>query len=214
MRQRMVRGAFQFGAALAEHPVLDLLHELRAFFHDGLVGGVVHVVGTEAELFKRIEELVRGEGAGFGAEFFGDGNADSRRGMRHNNERRIGEHLFHFVHEAHLFDGIERAGNEALTAGKALLVIDLVLGTDAAVNGVNRADLAAGVAGFAQILVDLDNTAQFTLAQRTDKIRTIFAAAAGLRGKGLDFDCFSCHFDGSPDYFWVLLESKNCVCFI
>ena len=196
MRQRMVRGTLQFRAALAEHPILHLAHEFRAFFHDRLVSRAVDVVGLEARLFKGVEELIGGEGTGFRAEFFGDGHADGGRGMCHHNEVGVGEHLFDFVDEAHLFDRIEGAAHQALAAGEALLIVNLVLGTDAAVDGVHRADLAARVAGFALVLINLDDPAQFAFAQITDKIRAVFAAAAGLRGKRRDFDCLSCHLTG------------------
>ena len=118
--------------------------------------------------------------------------------MHDNNLRLVGEHGVDFVDERHLFDGVERAGHEALTAAQAALVVDLVLGTESADDGVRRANLAAGVAGFAQILVDFDDAAQFTLADGADKIRAVFAAAVGRRVERLDSDGLSSHVDGSP----------------
>ena len=90
------------------------------------------------------------------------------------------------------------ARNQALAASQAALVVDLVFGAEFAFNGADRADLAAGVAGLAQVFVDFDNAAQFTLADDADKIRTIFPAGIGRRIKGLDFENLSSHLDGSP----------------
>ena len=193
VRQRMMRGAFEFGTALAQNPVLDLAHEFRAFFHDGLVGRAVHVVGLEAELFEGVHHLIGAEVARLAAEFFGDRNANCGRRMRHDNVLLVSEHFVDHVDEAHLFDGVERAADQALTAGQAALVVNLVLGAEVALDGVDRADLAAGVAGFALVFVDFDDAAQLTFADVADKIGAIQTEGVGRRLERRDFDGFCTH---------------------
>ena len=67
------------------------------------------------------------------------------------------KNAFDLVDEAHLFDGVERAGDEALAAIDARVVDNLVLGAETALNGIGRAEFAAGVAADAVILVDMDD---------------------------------------------------------
>ena len=193
VRQRMVSGAFEFGAALAEHPVLDLAHEFRAFFHDGLVSGAVDVVGLEAQLFEGVHHLIGGQIAGLAAEFFRDRHANSRGGVSYHNVALVGEHLVDGVDKAHLFDGVERAADQALAAGDATLIVNLVLGAEMALNGIDRADLAAGVASFAQVFIDFDDAAQLALANVADKIGAVQAEGVSRRIERLDSDGFCTH---------------------
>ena len=118
--------------------------------------------------------------------------------MSNNDVVGISQKFFNFVNKAHLFDGFERSGDQALTAGQALLIVNVVLGTQATFDSVNRANLAAGIAPFALVLVDLDNAAQFAFTQIADKIRAVFTARICGRIERRDFDSFSSHFDGSP----------------
>lgn len=173
VRQRMVSSAFEFGTALAEHPVLNLAHEFRAFFHDGLVSGAVDVVGLEAQFFKGVHHLIGGEIAGLTAEFFGNRHANGRGGVSHHDVALVSEHFVDRVHKAHLFDGIERAADQALTAGHTALIVNLVLGAKMTLNSIDRADLAASIAGFAQVLIDFDDAAQLAFADVADKIGAV-----------------------------------------
>lgn len=57
-----------------------------------------------------------------------------------------------------------------------------------ALDGVGRAELAAGVAPDAVFLVDVDDPAQFTLAEVADVGRTLFPVGVGAREEGVDRD--------------------------
>ena len=189
----MVRGALELRTALAEDPVLDLAHELGAFFHDRLVSRAVDVVGLESCLFEGVHHLLGGDVAGLAAEFFGDRHAHGGRGMGHDDVVLVVEHLFDDVDERHLLNGVERARDQTLAAGEAALVVDLVLGAETAFDGADRANLAAGVAGFAEVFVDFDNASELTLADDAIDIRTLFAAGVSGRREGLDLENFSSH---------------------
>ena len=181
MRERVLALFINFRAAFAEDPVLDLLDEFRAFFNDRLVGRRVAVVGDEASSFKRVDELFGREFTRFAAEFFTDRDADSRRGLSDDNAVLRVKDAFDLVDEAHLFDGVERAGDEALAAVNARVVNDLVLGAETALNGIGRAEFAAGVATDAVILVDMDDAAQFTLAKVALEGGTVLAVGIVAR---------------------------------
>ena len=126
--------------------------------------------------------------AGFAAEFFTERNADGGRRMRHDDLFLLIEDVFDLVDEAHLFDGVERAGDQALTAVEARVFGDFMLGAETALDGVGRAELAAGVAADAVLLVDVDNPAEFALAKITDVGGTVFPVGVGARQEGMDRD--------------------------
>ena len=181
MRERMVSHLLHIGAAVAEKPVLNLLNEFRTFFQNRLVGGAVAVIDLEAESFEGIAHLFRRQFAGLAAEFFGDGHADGGRRMADADAALVGELLFHLFNKAHLFDSVERAGDQALTAIQAGVFTDVVLGAETAVNGVDRAELGARVATDATVLIDMDNAAEFALAEITLVSRSVFPVGTGTR---------------------------------
>lgn len=108
--------------------------------------------------------------------------------MRHDDLFLLIEDVFDLVDEAHLFDGVERAGDQALTAVEARVFGDFMLGAETALDGVGRAELAAGVAADAVLLVDVDNPAEFALAKITDVGGTVFPVGVGARQEGMDRD--------------------------
>ena len=113
--------------------------------------------------------------------------------MSYHNVALVGEHLVDGVDKAHLFDGVERAADQALAAGDATLIVNLVLGAEMALNGIDRADLAAGVASFAQVFIDFDDAAQLALANVADKIGAVQAEGVSRRIERLDSDGFCTH---------------------
>ena len=113
--------------------------------------------------------------------------------MGHHNLALVGEHFVDRVHEAHLFDGVERAADQALAAGQAALVVNLVLAAEMTFDGVGWADLAAGVAGFALVFVDFDDAAQLAFADVADKIGAVQTEGVVRRLEGRDFDGFCTH---------------------
>ena len=177
-----------FFAAFAEEPVAGLLDEFRTFFKDRLVSRAVAVVDLEADGFEGVGKLFRSEFAGFAAEFFADGDADGGRRMGDAEAGLVGENLFDLVDKAHLFDGVERAGDQALAAVKAGVFDDVVLGTEAAFNGVDRAELGARVAADAVFLVDVDDAAEFSLSEITLVGGSVLpvGAGAGVERTNLD----------------------------
>ena len=100
----------------------------------------------------------------------------------------VGELLFNLFNKAHLFDGVKRAGDEALTAVQAGVFADVMLGAEAAVNSVDRAELGTGVATDAAVLVDMDNAAEFALAEITLVSRSVFPVGTGTREEGMNRD--------------------------
>lgn len=113
--------------------------------------------------------------------------------MSHDNILLVSEHFVDHVHEAHLFNGIERAADQALAARQAALIVNLVFGAEMALNGVDRANFAAGVAGFALVFVDFDDAAQLAFADVADKIGAVQTESVGRRLKRRDFDGFCTH---------------------
>jgi hypothetical protein len=188
VRERMFGHFVHFFAAFAEEPVAGLLDEFRTFFKDRLVSRAVAVVDLEADGFEGVGKLFRGEFAGLAAEFFADGDADGGRRMGDAEAGLVGENLFDLVDKAHLFDGVERAGDQALAAVKAGVFDDVVLGTEAAFNGVDRAELGARVAADAVFLVDVDDAAEFSLSEITLVGGSVLpvGAGAGVERTNLD----------------------------
>ena len=186
----MLGGFFQFGAAFAQNPITDLVNEFETFFHNGLVGRLVHIIGRETSLFQSIHKLFGNQFASLGAELFTDRHADGGRRVSDNEFLRIVEHLHDFVDEAHLFDRIEGAGDQALTARHASVFTDGVDNTQTTGDGVHRANFAARVATNAVIFVDLDHTAQFTATEVANVFRSVFPMRIGRRGKRIDHNRF------------------------
>jgi hypothetical protein len=151
-----------------------------------LVSGLVHVVRDKTGFFQSIDELFGHEFAGLGTEFFTDGHTNSRRGVGHDKLRGIVKLLHDFVNEAHLFNCIEGASDQALAASQAGIFADRMNNTQAAGDGVNRADLAAGIATDAIVFVDLDHAAQFTATKIANVFRSVFPMRIGRRGKRID----------------------------
>ena len=188
VRERVLALFVDFRTTFAEDPILDLLNEFRAFFDDGLVGRAVAVVDHEAELFKRVDHLFGRERTGLAAEFFAERNANGGRGLGHDHAVLVGEDVFDFVDEAHLLDRVERAGDQALTAVEARVFNDFVLGAETALDGVDRTELAAGVAPDAVVLVDVDDPTQFALAKIAVEGGAIFPAGVVTREERMDLD--------------------------
>ena len=108
--------------------------------------------------------------------------------MRDDDAVGVIEHAFDFVNEAHLFDSAERAGNEALAAVDARVVHDFMLGAETALNGVGRAELAAGVATDTLVLIDMDDAAQLPLTEVAFIGGTTFPVGVIARQEGSDLD--------------------------
>ena len=79
-------------------------------------------------------------------------------------------------------------GDQALAAVKAGVFDDVVLGTEAAFNGVDRAELGARVAADAVFLVDVDDAAEFSLSEITLVGGSVLpvGAGAGVERTNLD----------------------------
>ena len=108
--------------------------------------------------------------------------------MRNDDSFGVVEHALDFVDEAHLFDGAERAGDKALTAVEAGVVNDFMLGAEAALDGISRAELAAGVAPDALVLIDVNDAAQFPFSEVAFIGGTTFPVGVGARQEGSDLD--------------------------
>lgn len=193
VRERMLALFVDLRATFAEDPILDLLDEFCAFFNDRLVGRAIAVVDDEAELFKGVDHLFGREFASLATEFFAKRNTDGGRGVCDADTVLRIEDAFNFIHKAHLLDGVKRAGNETLAAVNARVVDDFVFGTETALDGVRRAELAAGIATDAVFLVDVDDPAKLTLAEVADVGGTFFAVSVGARSEGMNRDRFLGH---------------------
>ena len=188
MRERMLCHFIDFRTALAENPILNFLDEFRTFFNDRLVSRAVAVIHDKTHFFESVDELFGRKFAGFSAEFFTDRHANRRRRMRNDDSFGVVEHALDFVDEAHLFDGAERAGDKALTAVEAGVVNDFMLGAEAALDGISRAELAAGVAPDALVLIDVNDAAQFPFSEVAFVGGTTFPVGVGARQEGSDLD--------------------------
>ena len=188
VRERVLGHFIDFWAAFAEDPVLNLLDEFRPFFNDRLVCCAVAVVYNKAHLFESIDKLFGRKFAGFTAKLFTDGHANSGRRMRNHNAVWIIKHAFDFVDEAHLFDSAERAGNQTLPAVNAGVIDDFMLGAEASLDGIGRAELTAGVAADALVLIDMNNAAQFPLSEVAFIGGTTFPMGISARQECSDLD--------------------------
>ena len=130
MRERVFTLLVDFRPTFAEYPVLHLLHEFGAFFDNRLVRGAVAVVRDAAEGFQSVDHLLGREFTGFPTEFFADRYAHGRRRLGNHDAVLSVKDAFDFINEAHLLNGIERAGHKALAAIKARIVNDLVFGAE------------------------------------------------------------------------------------
>lgn len=108
--------------------------------------------------------------------------------MSNADARLVGENLFNLFDKAHLFNGVKRAGDQTLAAVEAGVFDDVVLGTESAFNGVDRAELGARVATDAVFLVDMDDAAEFSLSKITLVGGSVFpiGAGAGVERTNLD----------------------------
>lgn len=108
--------------------------------------------------------------------------------MSHADAGLVSKSLFNLIDKAHLFNGVERAGDQTLTAVEAGLFVDVMLGTEPAFNGVDGAELGARVATDAVILVDVNDAAEFSLSEITLVGGSVFpvGASAGVERTNLD----------------------------
>jgi hypothetical protein len=98
--------------------------------------------------------------------------------------------LHDLVDEAHLFDCIEGASNQALTASDASVFTDGVDHAQTTGNGTYRANLTARIATNAFVLVDLDDATQFATAKIANVFGSVFTASIGCRCKRIDLNRF------------------------
>ena len=97
---------------------LHSAEEFGCFFHNGKVGGKVHIVNTvEAEAFESSNHLAFCIHAGFNAEAFTECCADGRSGANSNVLGRIAERFPDGLSIVFFIKCTNRASNDTLTAG-------------------------------------------------------------------------------------------------
>ena len=124
--------------------VLHSVEEFGCLFHDGEVGGEVHVVdAVEAEALDSGDHLAFNVGAGLVAEAFAEGSSDRRSGADSDVLCRVGDGVENLLRVVLLVEGADRAGDDTLTTADTAGLSELLLeeGSDVSVEAaVVRAD--------------------------------------------------------------------------